>query len=241
MFKRKEEYTSSKKRVPLISYVKPQSIQAEEFRTLRTNIEFAQFNKDVKSIAVTSSVPNEGKSTVAANLAHVFGGVDNKNVLLVDGDLRNPTIHRSFGLDNTKGLSSLLFDNTLQFNEIVQKSRELNMYFLTSGPVPPNPSELLSSARMTALMQELSDNFDIVIYDTPPVTLVTDAKILATKADSVLLVVKQNFSRKDVLKRAIQELNNINADILGFVMTNLSNTEKYGYGYKNYREQKDNN
>ncbi|MGO4936200.1 CpsD/CapB family tyrosine-protein kinase [Fundicoccus sp. Sow4_H7] len=239
---RKEEYRNNKKRIPLISFVKPQSIQAEEFRTVRTNIEFAQFNKDVKSIAITSSVPNEGKSTVSANLAHVFGGIDNKNVLLVDADLRNPTIHRSFSLDNSQGLSTLLYDNTVKFNEIVQKSRELNMYFLPSGPIPPNPSELLSSARMTQVMGELANSFDIVIYDTPPVTLVTDAKIIATKVDNVIIVVKENYSRKDTLKTAIKELENINADILGFVMTNMHQGEKeqYGYGYGSYLKSEGN-
>ena len=152
----------------LISYMDPKSLNAEQFRTIRTNIEFAQLDKPMKNILVSSSIPAEGKSTVASNLAYVIAQTD-KRVLLVDADLRKPTVHRTFKLNNEQGLTTLLSNADLKFNQVVQHSRDLNLYFLPSGPIPPNPSEILGSGRMTLLMQELGQYFDIVIYDAPPI------------------------------------------------------------------------
>lgn len=212
----------------LITYMDPKSLNAEQFRTIRTNIEFAQLDTKLKSLLVSSSIPAEGKSTIASNLAYVISQTD-KKVLLVDADLRKPTVHRTFKLNNEKGLTTLLANSDLRFNQVVQHSKDLNLYFLPSGPIPPNPSEILASAKMTLLMKELAQYFDLVIYDAPPVTAVTDPQILATKVDGVVLVVRQGYSRKEEVKQAKTALDNVNANILGFVMNGKELSETAGY------------
>ncbi|MRJ46905.1 CpsD/CapB family tyrosine-protein kinase [Fundicoccus ignavus] len=220
----------------LITYTDPKSLNAEQFRTIRTNIEFAQLDKPMKNILVSSSIPAEGKSTIASNLAYVIAQTD-KRVLLVDADLRKPTVHRTFKLNNEQGLTTLLTNVDLKFNQVVQHSRDLNLYFLPSGPIPPNPSEILGSGRMTLLMQELGQYFDIVIYDAPPITAVTDPQILATKVDGVVIIVRQGYSRKEEVKKAKEALENVNANILGYVMNGKELSDSAGYytyyGYEN--------
>lgn len=219
----------------LITYTDSKSLNAEQFRTIRTNIEFAQLDNQMKSILVSSSIPAEGKSTIASNLAYVIAQTERK-VLIVDADLRKPTVHRTFKLNNEQGLTTLLANSELKFNQVVQHSRELNLYFLPSGPIPPNPSEILGSGRMTRLMQELNQYFDIVIYDAPPITAVTDPQILATKVDGVVLVVRQGYTRKEEVKKAKEALDNVNANILGYVMNSKTVSDStsyysyYGYG-----------
>lgn len=212
----------------LISYMDPKSLNAEQFRTIRTNIEFAQLDKTMKNLLVSSSIPAEGKSTVASNLAYVIAQTD-KRVLLVDADLRKPTVHRTFKLNNEQGLTTLLSNADLKFNQVVQHSRDLNLYFLPSGPIPPNPSEILGSGRMTLLMQELGQYFDIVIYDAPPITAVTDPQILATKVDGVVMVVRQGYTRKEEVKKAKEALDNVNANILGYVLNGKELSDSAGY------------
>lgn len=212
----------------LITHVDPKSLNAEQFRTIRTNIEFAQLDKPMKNILVSSSIPAEGKSTIASNLAYVIAQTD-KRVLLVDADLRKPTVHRTFKLNNEQGLTTLLANFELKFNQVVQHSRDLNLYFLPSGPIPPNPSEILGSGRMTLLMQELGQYFDIVIYDAPPITAVTDPQILATKVDGVVMVVRQGYSRKEEVKKAKEALDNVNANILGYVLNGKPVSDSTGY------------
>lgn len=220
----------------LITYMDPKSLNAEQFRTIRTNIEFAQLDTNLKSLLVSSSIPAEGKSTISSNLAYVISQTD-KKVLLVDSDLRKPTVHRTFKLNNEKGLTTLLANSDLRFNQVVQHSKDLNLYFLPSGPIPPNPSELLASAKMTLLMKELAQYFDLVIYDAPPVTAVTDPQILASKVDGVVLVVRQGYSRKEEVKQAKTALDNVNANILGFVMNGKELSESAGYyAYYGYDE-----
>ena len=220
----------------LITYMDSKSLNAEQFRTIRTNIEFAQLDKPMKNLLVSSSIPAEGKSTVASNLAYVIAQTD-KRVLIVDADLRKPTVHRTFKLNNEQGLTTLLASSDLKFNQVVQHSRDLNLYFLPSGPIPPNPSELLGSGRMTLLMQELAQYFDVVIYDAPPITAVTDPQILATKVDGVVMVVRQGYSRKEEVKKAKEALDNVNANILGYVMNGKELSYSAGYysyyGYEN--------
>lgn len=212
----------------LITYTDPKSVNAEQFRTLRTNIEFAQLDNQLKSLLVSSSIPAEGKSTISSNLAFVMAQTE-KRVLLVDADLRKPTVHRTFKLNNEQGLTSLLSNPDLKFNQIVQHSRDLNLYFLPSGPIPPNPSEVLGSARMSALMQELGKYFDLVIYDAPPITAVADPQILATKVDGVLLVTRYGFTKKEEIKQARLALENVNANILGYVMNGQPISDANGY------------
>lgn len=232
MFNSKKDRTKLKKEqrtgAPLITYFEPKSVMAEQFRTIRTNLEFAQAGKPLKTIAISSSIPMEGKSTISANLAYTMGQTG-KNVLIVDADLRKPTLHRTFKLNNEEGLTTLLVNPELKFNQVVQKSSELNIYLLPAGPTPPNPAELIGSSQMGQLMIELAENFDLILYDTPPVTSVTDAQIIAHKADGILMVVRENYTRKDQLRKAKQALVNVNANILGFVMNDVSIGENDGY------------
>lgn len=221
---------------PLVTYFNPKSIIAEEFRTIRTNIDFAQVDRDIKSIVVSSSIPAEGKSTVSANLAIAMGAMD-KNVLIVDADMRKPTLHRTFTLSNERGLTTLLANPDIHFNEVVMKSNDLKLYLLPSGPIPPNPSELLASSRMTKLMHELGEYFDLIIYDAPPITSVTDPQILASKVDGAVLVVRQNYVKKDEVRKSKEILDNVDANILGYVMNGKEREggsgyyAYYGYGY----------
>lgn len=222
--------------VPLVTHAHPKAIVSEQFRALRTNLEFAQLDKQAKSILITSSVPAEGKSTISSNLAYVLGTLG-KKVLIVDADLRKGTVHRTFKISNGKGLTTLLIDSSLKFNEVIVQSKSLGIYLLPSGPIPPNPAELLSSARMESVMRELYDYFDVVIYDVPPMNAVADPQILAAKVEGVILVARQNYVRKEELRRAKQALDNVNANILGFVMNDkpLTDSSDYYayYGYDN--------
>lgn len=219
----------------LITYTKPQSNQAEQFRTIRTNINFAQIEKSVKSILVSSTVPSEGKSTLSSNLAYTMAQTG-KKVLLVDADLRKPTVHLTFKLNNEVGLTTLIVDEeeTIKFNEVVQYSKDLNLYFLPSGPLPPNPSELLGSARMRAIMNTLSKHFDFIIYDTPPVLAVTDPQILATLVDGVVYVVRQGFVSRNKFREAMTSLKNLNTTVLGYVFNDVEKNANETYYY--YRE-----
>lgn len=234
---KEESYISEQvEGAPLVTYFNPKSVIAEEFRTIRTNIDFAQVDRDIKSIVVSSSIPAEGKSTISSNLAIAMGAMD-KNVLVVDADMRKPTLHRTFTLSNEQGLTTLLAHPDIHFNEVVMKSNDLKLYLLPSGPIPPNPSELLASSRMTKLMHELEDYFDLIIYDAPPITSVTDPQILATKVDGVVLVVRQNYVRKDEVRKAKSILDNVDANILGYVLNGKEREDGsgyyayYGYGY----------
>lgn len=225
--------SQQRKGLSLISKLRPKSVIAEQYRTIRTNIQFSMIDRDVKSIVITSSGPWEGKSTTAANLASVF--IDQgKRVLLVDADLRKPTVQRTFGLSNVEGLTTLLSSPEQELAEIIQLVNGTEMYVLTSGPIPPNPSELLNSNRMNILMKRFEDMFDIIIYDMPPVTSVTDAQIMAAKADGVVFVIRHGVSQKDSVLNAKELLEMVNANILGVVFNGVEkkNTQSYyGYGY----------
>lgn len=196
----------------IISHIIPKSPTAEQYRTLRSNIQFSNVDKDIKSIVMTSSGPGEGKSTTAANLAIVYAQQGSK-VLLVDADLRKPTAHYSFKLENFIGFTSILTKNTL-LKESVQSTEIPNLSVLTSGPIPPNPSELLASIQMKKLLQEMKEEFDFIILDTPPTLAVTDAQILANQADGTILVVSSGKAEKSSAIRAKELLINANANIL---------------------------
>ncbi|HEM4130170.1 TPA: CpsD/CapB family tyrosine-protein kinase [Streptococcus suis] len=215
---------------PLYSATQPTSLNAEQIRVLRTNLEYAQLNGKVKSIGVTSSIPGEGKSTVSANLAHSLASAG-KKVLIVDADLRKPTVHRTFKVSNVKGLTDLVISKEGQFVQCVNYLADLDLYILTSGPIPPNPSELLQSENMTKLMEELVAYFDYIIYDLPPVNSVTDAQIMSRKVDGMILVVRQEYVLKAELEKSLRNLNNVEAHILGYVMNDVAISQKDSYYY----------
>ncbi|NJJ41631.1 CpsD/CapB family tyrosine-protein kinase [Paenibacillus apii] len=216
----------------LITVTNPRSTVSEAFRSLRTNIDFSSVDEKIQVIMVTSSGPEEGKSTVTANLAAAYAQAD-KKVVLIDADMRKPTGHRTFSLSNRYGLSSLLSQQA-NLDEVIQESEVPNLSIITSGPVPPNPAEMLASNRMTATLQELRQRFDIVLIDTPPLLAVTDAQIMASKSDGVIMVVSYGKVKRDIAVKAKAGLDRVGARMLGVVMNNVKRKASEGYYYYYY-------
>lgn len=207
------------------------SIAAEAYRTLKTNIQYSSCDNQYKTIVITSSNPGEGKSTTSGNLALTLAQGEDK-VLLVDCDMRKPSIHKKFRLTNTYGLSDVLIQKQ-NVMDIAHKYNE-NLHILTAGKVPPNPAEMLGSKTMTAFLEEMKKYFDYIILDTPPLQAVTDAQILSTKSDATLLVVRAGVTKKECVNNSISLLRKVNANIIGTVLHAVDNTRnKYYYYYGN--------
>ncbi len=210
---------------------KPKSVASENYRVLRTNIQYSSFDKEIKSIVITSSVPGEGKSTTAGNLALSFAQTSQKTII-IDCDLRKPTLHKKFNVSNQYGLSDVLVGNTSLENALSKYNDYLDV--LTSGKIPPNPSEMLGSKTMENLLAYLKDNYNYVILDTAPLRAVTDAQILSTKVDGIILVVKAESTKKEAMLQAKGLLENVKANILGTVLNGVENSRsKYYYYYGN--------
>lgn len=216
------------KPVSLITLVDPSSPVAEQYRTIRTNIRFSSStDKEIKTIVITSSGPNEGKSTTASNLAVVCADSGQK-VLLVDADMRKATIHKTFHVKNNYGLSTLLTVSR-PMADTIQESLVPNLSILSSGPKPPNPSELLNSNKMNTIIKEMSENFDLVIFDMPPLVQVTDAQIVSSQVDGAMLVAREDVSSKDSLLKAKRLLTMVNANIIGAVYHGTKNVKEKDY------------
>jgi capsular exopolysaccharide synthesis family protein len=207
---------------------KPRSIEAESYRKLRTNIQYSSIDRELKSIVVTSASPKEGKSTVSGNLALSFAQ-NGKKVIIIDCDLRKPSIHRKFNISNLCGLSEVMIGKET-LDKTIQKYKA-NVHILTSGKIPPNPSEMISSTAMSNLLKELKVVYDIVIIDSPPLDAVTDAQILSTKVDGTIIVLKSEESKIESVKEAKNLLNKVGANIIGVVMTEVSNYKNKPYYY----------
>ncbi|WP_420062760.1 CpsD/CapB family tyrosine-protein kinase [Leuconostoc lactis] len=221
--------------VRLIAAAEPKNPVSEQFRTIRTNIDFASVAKgNVKTLLVSSALPSEGKSTITANLAVVYAQ-QGKSVLLVDADLRRPTVVRTFGVADNHGLTNYLADVNSDAGSIIHHTRMASLDVVASGPVPPNPAELLASSRMTNLIAELRQRYDLVIFDVPPFLMVTDAQVLMSKMDGVAVVVSRRQTTKGALQRTTDMLKLADAPVLGFIYNDATRRKNsgtgYGYGY----------
>lgn len=217
----------------LITTTNPTSVVSEQFRTIRTNIQFSMVDKDIQTLVVTSAGPNSGKTLVASNLAATFASQD-KRVLLVDADLRKPTVHKTFRVRNSEGLTTLLTDGETKVTDAIYRSPVENLYILTSGPVPPNPAELLSSNRMDSIKKEMKQLFDLIIFDMPPVIAVTDAQVMASKADGTMFVIPKGQASKEEVIKAKELLDMVGANVIGAVMNRVSKAnDNYYYYYGN--------
>lgn len=217
---------------PIITDINPKSPISEAYRTLRTNIEFSSFDEQIRVIMLTSAGPGEGKSTTAANLAVAFAQSD-KKVLIMDADLRKPTLHHTFSKTNRWGLTNIIAGQA-EVKEVISQTEINNLDLLASGPIPPNPSELLASKRMSALLEELKLIYDIIIVDTPPALAVTDAQIMSTKCDGVILVIDSGKVKREVALKVKMNLEYVNARILGAVLNNIDRKDGESYYYYYY-------
>ncbi len=233
------QYRNGDKGRRLIAATNPQSPFTESYRTLRTNIQFSSLDRPIDRLMVTSASPAEGKSTTAANLAVVVaqGG---KRTILVDTDLRRPVLHQIFSLPNAVGVTNaLLLPEGSDLTPLLQPTDVQNLWLLSSGPQPPNPSELLGSHRMGELIKELGQYADMLVFDSPPTLAVTDAAVLARQMDGVLLVVESAKTREVAAKRAAQGLLKVNANVLGIAVNRISyRLAGSHYYYYDYYENK---
>jgi capsular exopolysaccharide synthesis family protein len=227
--RKKKLSTINNKFRSLITHFDKKSPISEQYRTIRTNIEFSSVDQDLKTIVVTSAGPGEGKSTTIANLAVVFAQ-QAKKVLLIDGDLRKPTVHYTFQIDNTVGLTNVLTGQT-DFDNAVKGLEIEHLSILPCGPIPPNPAEMLGSAAMKKLIQLAEEQFDIILIDSPPVLAVTDAQILSNLADGIVLVTKSGQTEYDMAIKATELLKNSKAKLLGAILNHKDQKQSNYYYY----------
>ena len=212
----------------------PRSLSAESYRSLRTHIKFSSLDKPIKTIVVTSSLIGEGKSTVVGNLAYSLNQ-DGSRVLVIDCDLRKPSIHENFLLSNEKGLTDILVGKS-DLKSVTKKIEE-SLFLITAGTIPPNPAEILGSKEMEDLIKELSINFDYIILDTPPILPVSDTLLLASKADATLIVVKARKTKEKIVKESYSKLVEARANVIGTILNESDKSLDNKY-YVNYGEVK---
>jgi non-specific protein-tyrosine kinase len=218
---------------PLVVHVSPNSTRAEAFRQMRTNLQFVDIEHALRSVVVTSSIPGEGKSTTTCNLAITLAQAGVR-VVLIEGDLRRPRVADYMGLEGAVGLTSVLLGRA-KLEDALQPWGDGNLQVLASGPLPPNPSELLGSAGMAHLLRELEGKVDLVLIDAPPLLPVTDAAVLGAICSGVLMLERSNSTRREQLARATATVNAVGATILGTILnmvpTKGPDAYAYGYGY----------
>lgn len=238
--------TNGTKQQSLITHEQPRSLISEEYRSLRTAILFADIDKQVHSILVTSPNPGDGKSVTTANLGTVLAQ-SGKRVLIIDADLRRPVQHEIFGIPtNNSGLTNLLLEAFSYKNEnglsnetirllkgYIKITSQENVYLLTSGSLPPNPAELIGSEKMNGLIEQLTKLFDVVLLDSPPILAVTDAAVLGARTDNVLLVCNSGDTRGNELKQAVKKLGDVKANVIGVVLNHIS-PKTGGHYYNHY-------
>jgi protein-tyrosine kinase len=228
VFKKNKKTVNSNQR-NIITHLDPRAPISEQYRTIRTNIQFSSVDESIKSLLITSSGPGEGKSTTVANLAIVFAQ-QGKRVLLIDADLRKPTVHYTFQLNNHFGLTNVLTKQST-IDASVNKTDIDNLFVMSSGPIPPNPAELLGSKAMDEFLEISLQQFDMVIFDTPPVLAVTDAQILANKCNGTILVVNSGKTEIEPAVKAKELLLSSNGKLLGVVLNNKKVKDSQYYYY----------
>ncbi|AOY75598.1 CpsD/CapB family tyrosine-protein kinase [Clostridium formicaceticum] len=215
----------------IITHSNPKSPISEAYRTLRTNIQFASLDNPIKVLMVTSSGPGEGKTTTTANLAVTMAQLGAK-VLVMDADLRKPAVHKAFQLSNSEGVTNILVKD-LNYKEFLLKTEVEGLEVLPSGAIPPNPSELLASQKMKNFIHSLREDYDYILIDTPPAAIVTDAALLSTAVDGVILVCAAGEVAIQGAQRAKELLDNVNANIIGVVLNKIPIGKK-GSSYYSY-------
>lgn len=221
--------------IKLVTFSEPKSPISEAYRMLRTNIQFSNLDNKLKSIVVTSTGPSEGKSTSISNLAVTMVGQGNR-VLLIDADLRKPQIHKIFNLDNDIGMTSVLMGERME--EAVKNIDGMSLHVLTSGPIPPNPSELLGSNAMKKFLEDCSKEYDVVLIDSPPAGVVTDSAVLSTIADGTLYVVAVGQAHTEQALKAKDMLTKVQANIIGALVNKINvDRRKYQNYYSYYLEE----
>ncbi len=217
----------------IVAFLRPRDPLSEAYRVLRTNLGFSAIDGALRSIVVTSGSPGEGKSTTAANLAIVMAQAG-KRVVIIDSDLRRPMQHKIMSVGNNRGLTTALLDNETPVTYHLQNTKIKGLRVLSSGPIPPNPAEILSSQRMSHLIQELYDEADVLVFDTPPVLTVTDAAVLSPQVDGTLFVVHVGKTRRDTLTQAVERVMKTNAQPLGVVLNRIKPSHGGYYYYQYY-------
>jgi non-specific protein-tyrosine kinase len=213
----------------LITLTDPRSPISESYRKLRTNLSFSSLDKPLRTLVITSAAPDEGKSTTIANLA-VTMAQSGKKTILVDCDLRRPSLHTIFGLNSEPGLTNMLLNEGS--SPPLQQTEIENLYLLASGAKPPNPADLLGSNKLDKVIEQLVETADIVLFDAPPIIAVTDAAILGSKVDGVLLVVRAGKTRRDHAERAKEMLEKAKVNIVGVTLTNAPKDSSIGGYYE---------
>ena len=219
-----------RKMLSLIVGKEPKSYSAEAYRTLRTNLQFTIVGKGVNQIVVTSAEPGDGKSVTTGNLGLSMAQTG-KKVLIIDCDLRKPSIHRYFNMDNDIGFVNIVMEN-LNFKKAIKEHSD-NLHVITAGWSPVNPAELLNIEYISPIFDSMKEHYDIILVDTPPIVTVTDAQLLASVSDGVIMVLNSDQSHKKLCKKALQLLSNVNAKILGVVLNKVEDNSAANYD-RNY-------
>ena len=218
---------------PIITVSQPRAPVSEAYRSVRTNLQFSGVDKPLRTLLITSASPSDGKTSVVSNLSTVMAH-NNKEVVVIDCDLRRPTIHKVFGLTNRLGLSDYFIRTTDRLTGVVKKTNTKGLSVITSGSLPPNPSELLNSSKMMDIINFLGTHFDTLILDTPPLLAVTDALVLAPRVDGVILVMDPTKTKRGAIRHAIEQLKRVNANLLGVVLNNIKVKRSQYYYNRNY-------
>lgn len=216
----------------------PNSTVAECVRTVRTNLMFMAPERELRSMLVTSAGPREGKTSTVVNIGATMAYAGSK-VLLVDSDLRRPRLHKVFDMTNDRGLTNMILDSDVQIDDMIQESSVDGMHIMCSGPLPPNPAELLQTKGFRRTLARLLETYDHVIFDSPPVVAVTDAQVLGMQLDGAVLVVRAGQTTRDMLAKAKRLLSDVNVHMLGAILNNLDVTRR-GYGQYYYRYYRQN-